>query len=51
MQHYMKPLLGRGEIDTWTVMTYCMPLGGAPRGYSIFRNKEQNCEKVVRKPS
>jgi threonine dehydrogenase-like Zn-dependent dehydrogenase len=27
-----------------------MPLSEAPRGYDLFKNKEENCEKVVLKP-
>ena len=51
---YMKPLLERvqrGEIDPSMVITHHMPLDDAPRGYSMFRNKEDNCEKVVLKPN
>ena len=50
----MKPLLDRvqrGEIDPSMVITHHMPLDDAPRGYSMFRNKEDNCEKVVLKPN
>jgi threonine dehydrogenase-like Zn-dependent dehydrogenase len=54
VQRYMKPLLDRvqrGEIDPSMVITHHMPLEEAPRGYSMFRNKEDNCEKVVLKPN
>jgi threonine dehydrogenase-like Zn-dependent dehydrogenase len=50
VQRYMKPLLQRvqnGEIDPSFVITHRMPLSEAPRGYDMFLNKEDNCEKVV----
>jgi threonine dehydrogenase-like Zn-dependent dehydrogenase len=52
VQRYMKPLLKRvqnGEIDPSFVITHRMPLSEAPRGYDMFLNKEDNCEKVVLK--
>jgi threonine dehydrogenase-like Zn-dependent dehydrogenase len=54
VQRYMKPLLDRvtkGEIDPSMVITHRLPLDQAPRGYAMFRNKEDNCEKVVLKPN
>jgi threonine dehydrogenase-like Zn-dependent dehydrogenase len=53
VQRYMRPLLDRivnGEIDPSMVITHHMPLEQAPEGYAMFRNKEDNCEKVVLKP-
>ncbi len=53
VQRYMQPLLERivrGEIDPSMVITHHLPLDQAPRGYAMFRNKEDNCEKVVLKP-
>jgi threonine dehydrogenase-like Zn-dependent dehydrogenase len=50
VQRYMKPLLERiqnGEIDPSFVITHRLPLDEAPRGYDMFLNKEDNCEKVV----
>ena len=50
MQRYMKPLLERiqnGEIDPSFVITHRMRLDDAPRGYDMFMNKEDDCEKVV----
>jgi threonine dehydrogenase-like Zn-dependent dehydrogenase len=47
---YMKPLLERiqrGEIDPTFVITHHMSLDDAPRGYRIFNDKLENCEKVV----
>src|SRR3954465_5319842 len=53
VQRYMRPLLERierGEIDPTRVITHRLPLTEAPRGYDIFKNKQENCEKVVLKP-
>ncbi|MBD2111830.1 MULTISPECIES: zinc-dependent alcohol dehydrogenase [Cyanophyceae] len=50
---YLKPLLERvqkGEIDPSFVITHRLPLDEAPRAYKIFRDKEDNCIKVVLKP-
>ncbi|HET6797174.1 MAG TPA: zinc-dependent alcohol dehydrogenase [Gemmatimonadales bacterium] len=50
VQRYMKPLLQRvqnGEIDPSFVITHRLPLNQAPRGYDMFLNKEDHCEKVV----
>ena len=50
VHRYMEPLLRRvqnGEIDPSFVITHRMPLNQAPRGYDIFMNKEDGCEKVV----
>jgi threonine dehydrogenase-like Zn-dependent dehydrogenase len=53
VQRYMRPLLARimaGEIDPSFVITHRMSLDDAPRGYEIFKNKEESCEKVVLSP-
>jgi threonine dehydrogenase-like Zn-dependent dehydrogenase len=53
MQRYMRPLLERvqkGEIDPSFVITHRLPLDEAPRGYKIFRDKQEECIKVVLKP-
>jgi threonine dehydrogenase-like Zn-dependent dehydrogenase len=50
VHRYMQPLLDRvlnGEIDPSFVITHRMPLNEAARGYDMFLNKEDNCEKVV----
>jgi threonine dehydrogenase-like Zn-dependent dehydrogenase len=50
VQRYMQPLLARiekGEIDPSFVITHHLPLDEAPLGYSMFLNKQDNCEKVV----
>jgi threonine dehydrogenase-like Zn-dependent dehydrogenase len=53
VHRYMRPLLERirtGEIDPTFVITHRMPLEDAPKGYELFVNKEDNCEKIVLKP-
>ena len=50
VQRYTRPLLERiqsGEIDPSFVITHRLPLTEAPRGYEMFRNKLDGCEKVV----
>jgi threonine dehydrogenase-like Zn-dependent dehydrogenase len=52
VQRYMKPLLERiqkGDIDPTFVITHHLPLDQAARGYEMFCNKEDHCEKVVLK--
>lgn len=54
VQRYLKPLMERirrSEIDPSFVITHRLPLEEAPRGFSMFLNKEDNCEKVVLKPN
>jgi threonine dehydrogenase-like Zn-dependent dehydrogenase len=53
VQRYLRPLLERvenGEIDPSFVITHRLSLDDTPRGYEMFKNKEDNCEKVVLKP-
>ena len=53
VQRYMRPLLDRierGELDPTRVITHRLPLADAPHGYDIFKNKKDDCEKVVLKP-
>ena len=53
VHRYMKPLLERierGEIDPTFIITHHMSLDDAPRGYQIFRDKHDDCVKVVLKP-
>ena len=53
VQRYTRPLLDRiraGEIDPSFVISHILPLDEAPRGYDLFKNKEDNCTKVVLKP-
>jgi threonine dehydrogenase-like Zn-dependent dehydrogenase len=53
VQRYMRPLLERvqnGEIDPSFVITHRMQLDDAPTGYETFKNKRDDCVKVVLKP-
>jgi threonine dehydrogenase-like Zn-dependent dehydrogenase len=53
VQRYLRPLLERienGEIDPSFVITHELSLDETPRGYDMFKNKKDNCEKVVLKP-
>jgi threonine dehydrogenase-like Zn-dependent dehydrogenase len=50
VQRYMRPLLERiedGEINASFIITHRLRLDEAPLGYEIFRNKEEQCVKVV----
>lgn len=50
VHRYMRPLLDRitdGEIDPSFVITHRMPLADASKGYEMFLNKTDHCEKVV----
>ena len=50
---YLKPLLERvqrGEIDPSFVITHRLALEDAPEGYRIFRNKQDECVKIVLDP-
>ena len=53
VQRYLKPLLDRvqrGEIDPSVIITHRMPLDEAPDAYKMFRDKQDECVKVVLKP-
>jgi threonine dehydrogenase-like Zn-dependent dehydrogenase len=53
VQRYLRPLLERierGEIDPSFIVTHPLPLDEAPRGYELFKQKEDECLKVVLKP-
>jgi len=53
VHRYMKPLLERiqkGELDPSLVISHRMRLQDAPRGYDMFLNKHDECEKVVLTP-
>jgi threonine dehydrogenase-like Zn-dependent dehydrogenase len=50
VQRYLRPLLERierGEIDPSFVITHRLRLEDASRGFAMFNNKEDGCEKVV----
>ncbi len=53
VHRYMRPLLERiesGEIDPSFIITHRIRLDEAPLGYEVFRNKEEECVKVVMRP-
>ena len=53
VQKYMQPLLDRverGDIDPSFVITHRFSLEDAPRAYKLFRDKQDECIKVVLKP-
>ena len=53
MMRYMRPLLERvqrGEIDPSFVISHRLPLSQAPDAYKMFRDKEDECVKVVLTP-
>jgi threonine dehydrogenase-like Zn-dependent dehydrogenase len=53
VQRYMRPLLERierGEFDPSFIVSHRLSLDEAPRGYELFKNKEEDCTKVVLKP-
>ena len=53
MMRYMSPLLervARDEIDPSFVITHRLRLDDAPQAYRMFRDKRDNCIKVVMKP-
>lgn len=54
VQRYMQPLLERierGEIDPTFLITHRLTLQEAAKGYDMFLNKHDHCEKVVLKVS
>jgi threonine dehydrogenase-like Zn-dependent dehydrogenase len=53
VHRYLRPLLERiqkGEIDPSGIITHRMHLTDAPHAYEIFKEKEEQCIKVVLKP-
>ncbi len=53
VQRYLKPLLERiqkGEIDPSFVITHHLTLDQAPQGYAMFKEKQDDCIKIVMKP-
>jgi threonine dehydrogenase-like Zn-dependent dehydrogenase len=50
VQRYMRPLLERirrGEIDPSFVISHKMRLDDAPAGYEMFKNKQDDCNKIM----
>jgi threonine dehydrogenase-like Zn-dependent dehydrogenase len=53
VQRYMRPLLERiqhGDIDPTFIITHRLGLDDAPRAYDMFRDKQDECMKVVLHP-
>jgi threonine dehydrogenase-like Zn-dependent dehydrogenase len=53
VQRYTRPLLERirnGEIDPSFVISHTLRLDEAPQGYVTFRDKQDECNKIVLKP-
>ncbi len=53
VQRYLKPLLAKirdGDIDPSFVITHRMRLEDAPRGFEMFKNKQDDCNKIVLTP-
>ena len=53
MMRYMKPLLERieqGQIDPSFVISHKLPIDAAPEAYRMFRDKQDQCTKVVLNP-
>jgi threonine dehydrogenase-like Zn-dependent dehydrogenase len=53
VQRYMQPLLEHieaGRIDPTFIITHRLRLDDAPTGYETFKNKEDECVKVVLTP-
>lgn len=53
MQKYMPMLLEKiqnGDIDPSFIITHEMSLDDAPKGYEMFKHKQDGCIKVVLKP-
>jgi threonine dehydrogenase-like Zn-dependent dehydrogenase len=53
VQRYMRPLLEHieaGRLDPASIVTHRLPLDEAPRAYEMFKEKEDDCVKVVLTP-
>jgi threonine dehydrogenase-like Zn-dependent dehydrogenase len=53
VHRYLRPLLDRieaGDIVPADIVTHRLPLSDGPRAYEIFRDKTDECIKVVLKP-
>jgi threonine dehydrogenase-like Zn-dependent dehydrogenase len=53
VHRYLRPLLEHieaGRIDPTFVITHTLGLDETPAGYEIFKNKQDECVKVVLKP-
>jgi threonine dehydrogenase-like Zn-dependent dehydrogenase len=53
VHRYLRPLyelIEQGRIDPSFILTHTLPLDEAPAGYEMFKNKDDECLKVVLKP-
>jgi threonine dehydrogenase-like Zn-dependent dehydrogenase len=53
VHRYLRPLLDRiekGDIDPSFIVTHRLSLDDAPNGYETFKNKQDECVKVVLTP-
>jgi threonine dehydrogenase-like Zn-dependent dehydrogenase len=53
VQRYLRPLLDlieQGRIDPSFIISHHLPLEDAPRGFQMFRDKQEECTKIVLKP-
>jgi threonine dehydrogenase-like Zn-dependent dehydrogenase len=53
VQRYLRPLLDlieQGRIDPSFIISHHLPLEEAPRGFQMFRDKQDQCTKIVLKP-
>jgi len=53
VHRYLSPLLEhiqKGDIDPSYIITHRMKLEDAPKGYEIFKQKQDNCIKIVLDP-
>ena len=53
VHRYMQPLLDRirsGQIDPAYIISHRMSLEDAPKGYDLFKHKQDECTKVVLTP-
>ena len=48
--HKLLEHIQNGDLDTTSIITHRLPLDQAPHGYDIFKNKQEECVKVVLKP-
>jgi threonine dehydrogenase-like Zn-dependent dehydrogenase len=53
VQRYLRPLLDlieQGRIDPSFIISHHMSLEDAPEGFAMFRDKQEECTKIVLKP-
>jgi threonine dehydrogenase-like Zn-dependent dehydrogenase len=53
VQRYLRPLLDlieQGRIDPSFIISHHMSLEDAPEGFAMFRDKQDECTKIVLKP-